>query len=109
LTPQTRHMIDARRLALMKPSAVLVNTARGPVVDEAALVVALRERRIAAAGFDVYENEPALAPGLAELENAVLLPHLGSATIETRDEMGRLCAQAVVDVLQGREPKHAVV
>lgn len=109
LTSETRHMIDARRIALMKPTAMLVNTARGPVVDESALVEALREGVIAGAGLDVYENEPALATGLAELENVVLLPHLGSATVETRDEMGRLCAQAVVDVLQGRAPENAVV
>jgi lactate dehydrogenase-like 2-hydroxyacid dehydrogenase len=77
----------------MKPTAVLVNTARGPVVDEAALVAALRERRIAAAGLDVYEEEPRVHPGLLELENAVLLPHLGSATVETRTAMGMRVAQ----------------
>lgn len=108
LTPETKHLLDARRLGLMKPTAVLVNTARGPVIDEAALVAALREKRIAAAGLDVYENEPALAPGLAGLENVVLLPHVGSATVETRDEMGRMCAQAVIDVLQGRTPENLV-
>lgn len=108
LTPQTRHLIDAARLGLMKPTAVLVNTARGPVVDEAALTDALRRGRIAGAGLDVYEREPALAPGLTDLDNVVVLPHLGSATVETRDEMGRMCAQAVIDVLSGREPAHAV-
>jgi glyoxylate reductase len=109
LTPETRHLIDAPALQRMKPTAVLVNTARGPIVDEAALVQALREQRIAAAGFDVYEDEPRLAPGLAELGNVVLLPHIGSATHETRDEMGRMCAQAVIAALSGNEPKHRVV
>jgi glyoxylate reductase len=109
LTPETRHLIDARALSRMKPSAILVNTTRGPVVDEAALVEALAAGRIAAAGLDVYEREPRLAPGLAELENAVLLPHIGSATHETRDAMGRLAAGAIVDVLRGREPRHALV
>lgn len=89
----TFHLIDAARLARMKPGAVLINTARGPVVDEAALVAALRERRIAAAGLDVYEEEPRVHPGLLELENAVLLPHLGSATVETRTAMGMRVAQ----------------
>jgi glyoxylate reductase len=92
----------------MKPTAVLVNTARGPIIDEPALVDALRNKRIAAAGLDVYEHEPALADGLAQLENVVLLPHLGSATMETRDEMGRMCAQAVVDVLRGSRPVNLV-
>jgi len=86
--PDTFHLIDATRLAAMKPTAVLINTARGPVVDEAALVAALSAKRIAAAGLDVYENEPRLHPGLLQLENVVLLPHLGSATIETRTAMG---------------------
>ena len=86
--PDTFHLINAARLALMRPTAVLINTARGPVVDEAALVAALSQRRIAAAGLDVYEEEPRVHPGLLQLENAVLLPHLGSATIETRDAMG---------------------
>ena len=108
LTETTRHMIDAPMIARMKPTACLVNTARGPVVDEIALVHALKERRIAGAGFDVYENEPALAPGLAELDNVVLLPHIGSATIETRDKMGRMCAEAVIAVLTGHEPAHRV-
>jgi len=108
LTPDTHHLLDADMLKLMKPTAVLVNTARGPVVDEQALVQALRERRIAAAGLDVYEGEPALAPGLSELPNVILLPHIGSATIETRDEMARMCARAAIAVLTGQEPPHRV-
>jgi lactate dehydrogenase-like 2-hydroxyacid dehydrogenase len=109
LTNDTRHLIDAAALARMRPDACLVNTARGAVVDEAALVRALREKQIAAAGLDVYEHEPRLADGLARLDNAVLLPHLGSATLEARDAMGRLVADAVVAVLSGREPPHALV
>jgi lactate dehydrogenase-like 2-hydroxyacid dehydrogenase len=89
----TFHLINAARLAMMKPTAVLVNTARGPVVDEAALVEALATHRIAAAGLDVYEEEPRVHPGLLALENAVLLPHLGSATLETRTAMGMRVAQ----------------
>ncbi|WNB74294.1 2-hydroxyacid dehydrogenase [Methylomonas koyamae] len=84
----TRHLIDERRLNLMKPSAHLINTARGDVVDSKALIRALREKRIAGAGLDVYEGEPHLDPGFLELENAALLPHLGSATIATRTAMG---------------------
>lgn len=108
LTETTKHMLDAPMLARMKPTAYLINTARGPVVDENALVQALRDKRIAGAGFDVYENEPALAPGLTELDNVVLLPHIGSATIETRDKMGRMCAEAVIAVLTGKEPDNRV-
>jgi lactate dehydrogenase-like 2-hydroxyacid dehydrogenase len=88
-TRETRHLIDAAALRAMQRHAVLINTARGEVVDEAALVTALRERWIAAAGLDVYEREPEIDPGLLALENAVLLPHLGSATIEAREAMGR--------------------
>jgi lactate dehydrogenase-like 2-hydroxyacid dehydrogenase len=84
----TRHMIDAGHLALMKSDAILVNTARGTVIDEAALAQALGEGRIAAAGLDVYEREPAVHPDLLACDNAVLLPHLGSATVETRCAMG---------------------
>jgi glyoxylate reductase len=109
LTPATRHLIDARALARMRPTACLVNTARGPIVDEAALVQALREGRIAAAGLDVYEREPELADGLAALDNAVLLPHVGSATHAAREAMGRLCADAVIAVLSGGAPAHALV
>jgi lactate dehydrogenase-like 2-hydroxyacid dehydrogenase len=87
-TPETRHLIDARRLALMGPEAMLINTARGDVVDEGALVTALGTGVIAAAGLDVYEREPQVAPALTGLENVVLLPHLGSATEETRTAMG---------------------
>jgi len=108
-TPETHHLIDAGALARMKPTACLVNTSRGQVIDEAALVTALEERRIAAAGLDVYEREPALAPGLARCENAVLLPHQGSATFETREAMGRLAVDAIAAVLSGREPEHALV
>jgi glyoxylate reductase len=108
LRDSTRHLIGAAQLALMKPTAVLVNTARGPIVDEAALVQALRNGTIGAAGLDVYEHEPALAPGLADLPNTVLLPHLGSATVETRAAMANLAATAVVDVLAGRRPANLV-
>lgn len=99
LTEQTRHLIDARRLGLMKRMAVLVNTSRGPVVDEAALVTALNSGTIAGAGLDVYETEPATAPGLADLDNVTLLPHIGSATVAARDAMARMAAQSIVDLL----------
>lgn len=108
LTPETTHLIDRRRLGLMKPTAVLVNTARGPVVDEAALVEALRERRIFGAGLDVYEREPELHPGLAGLANTVLLPHLGSGTFETRKRMARIAVENLTAVLEGRAPAHPV-
>jgi glyoxylate reductase len=104
LTPATRHLIGARELALMKPTATLVNTARGPVVDEAALAAALRDGEIAAAGLDVYEHEPAVEPGLLELENAVLVPHLGSATVETRTAMAELAARNAIAVALDEPP-----
>jgi glyoxylate reductase len=102
LNDQSRHLIDAAALARMKPTAVLVNTARGALVDEVELVRALRERTIAAAGLDVYEREPLLADGLAQLDNVVLSPHVGSATTDTRGAMVRLCIDNVVAVLAGR-------
>jgi glyoxylate reductase len=108
LSDSTRHLVDAAVFEAMKPSAILINTARGPVVDEAALVVALREKWIAAAGLDVYEREPALEPGLAELSNTVLLPHVGSATVSVRSEMARLCATNAVAMLRGELPPHPV-
>jgi glyoxylate reductase len=108
LTPQTRHLIGAAQLAQMKPTAVLINTARGPVVDETALVEALRAGRIGAAGFDVYEHEPRLTAGLVELPNVVLLPHLGSAATATRQKMSRMVAENVIAVLQGCEPPNPV-
>jgi glyoxylate reductase len=103
LTEETRHLIGARELALMKPTATLVNTARGPVVDEAALSLALREGRIAGAGLDVYEREPVVEPGLLGLENVVLSPHLGSATVETRTAMAELAAHNAIAALRGEE------
>lgn len=103
-TSETHHLIDAAALERMADDAVLVNTARGPVVDEAALVTALQNGTIAAAGLDVYEDEPAVHPGLLELDNVVLLPHLGSATVETRDAMAELAARNVAAVLAGRAP-----
>ncbi|MFC4001373.1 2-hydroxyacid dehydrogenase [Prauserella oleivorans] len=104
LTPQTRHLIDADALAAMKPSAFLINTTRGPVVDEAALARALRDGVIAGAGLDVFEREPEVHPGLLELDNVALAPHLGSATVETRTAMAVLAARNVAAVLRGGEP-----
>ena len=109
LTPETRHLIGAPELALMRPSAVLVNVSRGPVVDEAALVDALVEGRIAGAALDVYEHEPEVSAGLLELENVVLSPHLGSSTHAAREAMGMLCADALEAVLLRDElPANAV-
>lgn len=102
--PATHHLIGTEQLASMKDSAYLVNTARGPIVDEAALASALREGRIAGAGLDVYEHEPQVHPGLLELDNVVLLPHLGSATVETRTAMAMLAADNALAVLSGERP-----
>ncbi len=104
LTVQTRGLISRERLARMKPTAVLVNIARGEVVDEGAMAEALSERRLFAAGLDVYEKEPQVHPGLLLAPSAVLLPHLGSATVEAREGMGRLATENLVAVLEGREP-----
>jgi glyoxylate reductase len=106
---QTRHLIGAPEIALMRPHAILVNTARGPIVDEAALALALRERRIGAAGLDVYEREPALTPGLAELDNVVLLPHLGSATHAARRGMAEIAAYDLLRALRGERPLHPIL
>jgi glyoxylate reductase len=108
LTPETKHLIGQGELDLMQPTAVLVNSSRGPVVDEAALADALEERSIFAAGLDVYENEPEVHPKLLELENVVLAPHIGSASIETRDKMAVLSAENIVAVLSGEQPKTPV-
>lgn len=105
---ETRHLVDEHLLATMKPGAILVNTARGPVIDEAALAAALRSGRIGAAGLDVYEREPAVHPDLLNLENAVLLPHLGSATIETRTAMGMQAAANLDAFFAGRDPPNRV-
>jgi lactate dehydrogenase-like 2-hydroxyacid dehydrogenase len=108
LLDSTRHLMNAKRLALMKPTAYLINTSRGPLIDEAALVEALKKGTIAGAGLDVFENEPALTPGLAECENVVLTPHIASATTETRGEMAAVAAQAILDALAGKVPQHVV-
>jgi glyoxylate reductase len=109
LTNATRHLMDARRLALMKPTAILVNTSRGPVIDEAALAEALVAGRLWGAGLDVYENEPRVHALLLEAPNAMLLPHIGSATLETRQRMAEVAARNVAEALAGRRPPNAVV
>ena len=109
LTDESRHLIGAAELEAMRPSAVLVNTARGPIVDERALVEALRAGIIAGAALDVFEREPEVEEGLVSLENVVLTPHLGSATRDTRIAMGMLCVEALRAVLlEGRRPANAV-
>ncbi len=108
LTPETHHLISAARLRLMKPQAILVNVSRGPIVDEAALVSALAEGRLWGAGLDVYEREPAVTPGLMDLPNVVCLPHIGSATYETRLAMCMMAARNLVQGLNGERPGNLI-
>jgi len=108
LNSATHHLIGARQFALMKPTAYLINTARGPVIDEAALVDALLQRRLAGAGLDVFEQEPAFHPSLRELRQVVLLPHLGSATLATRVRMGMICLENIAAVVAGKPAPNQV-
>lgn len=108
LTPKTRHLIGAPELGRMKPTAYLINTARGPIVDEKALVAALTEGRIAGAGLDVYEHEPHVEPELLKLPNVVLTPHLGSAVVDLREEMAMIVVENILAVIHGRRPPNCV-
>jgi lactate dehydrogenase-like 2-hydroxyacid dehydrogenase len=108
LLPSTRHLIGADQLRMMKSTAILVNTSRGPVVDEPALVEALRQRVIAGAGLDVFEAEPQVHPGLLELENVVLAPHIASASVDTRRRMSQMAVENAVAALEGRRPPNLV-
>ncbi len=104
LMPETKHLINADKLKIMKKTAYLINTSRGPIVDEKALVEALKAGEIKGAALDVYEEEPNMAPGLAELPNTVLVPHIASATEETRSAMSELAAKNIIEILEGRPP-----
>lgn len=108
LTDATRHLIGQEQIEMMKPTAILIHTARGKVVDDQALVTALQNRRIAGAALDVFENEPALTEGMTELDNLMILPHIGSASVETRDRMALLVAANVIDALDGKTPRSLV-
>jgi lactate dehydrogenase-like 2-hydroxyacid dehydrogenase len=108
LTPETRHIIDAKALALMKPTAMLINTSRGPTVDESALVEALKARRIWGAGLDVFEHEPRVHPGLIDLDNVVLAPHIGSAETKYRLLMTEMVGENAAAVLAGKDPINPV-
>lgn len=108
LTPHTRHIINAPRLAMMKPTAILINTSRGPTVDEAALAAALRARRIWAAGLDVFEQEPKIHPDLLTLDNVVMTPHIGSAEIYWREQMTRMACENAAAMLAGQAPPNLV-
>lgn len=108
LLPTTRHLLNAARLQLMRPTALVINTARGPVIDEAALVKALQHKTIAGAALDVFEHEPNLSTGLAELPNVIVTPHIASATIETRRGMATLAAKNIIAVLAGQPPLNPV-
>jgi lactate dehydrogenase-like 2-hydroxyacid dehydrogenase len=108
LMPETHHYIGAPELARMKPTAILINASRGPVVDEKALVEALREHRIWGAALDVFEDEPQLAPGLTDLSNVVIVPHIASATEETRLQMGAIVSRNILAVLSGRQPETCI-
>ena len=104
LTPETRHLIGEKEFNLMKPTAILINTARGPIIDEQALISALKEHKIAGAGLDVYENEPVIPEELIKLSNVILLPHIGSASYETRTKMALLAAENAIAVIEGKNP-----
>jgi len=108
LLESTRHLINKERLEMMKPSAHLVNTSRGPVVDEQALVEVLKNKTIRGAALDVYENEPALAPGLAELDNVIITPHIASGTLETRSKMSEMAADNIIAALENETPPNLV-
>lgn len=108
LLPGTKHLINAKSLEKMKRTACLINTSRGPVIDEGALVQALRSGTIAAAGLDVYEHEPKTAPGLTELENVVVLPHIGSASYATRGKMAEMAANNIIAFFDGKTPPNAL-
>lgn len=108
LNDQSRHLVGSDELSRMKPSSYLINVSRGPVVDENALVSALRSKQIAGAGLDVYENEPQLAPGLSDLHNVVLLPHIGSATTQTRTRMATLAVENLLAGLRGEAPPNCL-
>jgi glyoxylate reductase len=108
LTEHTKHLIGADELSRIKPTAFLINTSRGPVVDEQALLEALRNRKIGGAGLDVYENEPTLTPGLTDLDNVILLPHIGSGTLETRIRMATMASENLIAGLSGHVPHNLV-
>ncbi len=109
LLDSTHHLINEARLKSMKPTAFLVNTSRGPVIDEIALTKALRDKTIAGAALDVFEFEPKIAPGLAKLPNVILTPHIASASLQTRDEMSEMAANNIVDFFEGKTPRNSVV
>lgn len=108
LLPTTKHLMNKERLGMMKKTAYLINTSRGPVIDEAALVEALKNKVIAGAGIDVFENEPKMAEGLAELSNVVITPHIASATFGARDKMAEMAATNIIEVLEGRSAPNGV-
>ncbi len=108
LTKETTHLINKEKLEMMKPSAYLINTSRGPIIDEKALIEILKEKKIAGAALDVFEKEPELMPGLVDLDNIVLTPHIASATKETRDKMSEMAAQNIVAALEGQSPPNLV-
>lgn len=108
LAPETFHLLDYHELCLMKKNSILINTGRGPIVNESALVKVLKEGKIAAAGLDVYEEEPKIHPELLKMKNTVLLPHIGSATTETRSKMSEMVARNIIDGLSGKEPANLV-
>jgi glyoxylate reductase len=104
LSPETRHLMSDREFALMKPTAFVINTSRGPVIDEAALVRALKQEKIAGAGLDVYEHEPEVSPELTAMPNVVLTPHLGSAVLSLREGMAHVVVDNTIALIEGRPP-----
>jgi glyoxylate reductase len=109
LTDDTHYILDENEFSKMKKGTIIINTGRGPLINEEVLVKYLKNGKLGGAGLDVYEKEPKIHPGLFELENVILLPHIGSATYETRSEMSKMVASDIIEVLENREPKNAVV